>query len=127
MPIRPRHYILLAAVLGLFIFNIVRYHRQKQANLAALQQTGTLSTPAWSAFDKAAALRDAPDPAFQTAFAGLRAATEGPNTDAPDIAQALTDVRACKTWLVFYRNPQWRANAQKHVNGCAQYHRDTIS
>lgn len=124
MQLRPRHYVLLTVIIGLFIFNIVRHRRDQKA---ALRETNALSTPAWTAFDKAAALRDAPDADFQPAFTALRSATEGPTTDAPDIAQALTDVRACKTWLVFYRNPQWRSNAKKHVNGCTQFHRDTIS
>ena len=124
MQLRPRHYILLAVIIGLFVFNIVRHRRDQKA---ALRETNALATPAWSAFDKAAALRDAPDDDFQPAFTALRAATEGPANDVPDVAQALTDVRACKTWLVFYRNPQWRSNAKKHVNGCTQFHRDTIS
>jgi hypothetical protein len=124
MQLRPRHYVLLAVIIGLFVFNIVRHRRDQKA---ALRETNALATPAWTAFDKAAGLRDAPDADFQPAFTALRSATEGPTTDAPDIAQALTDVRACKTWLVFYRNPQWRSNAKKHVNGCTQFHRDTIS
>ncbi len=127
MQLRPRHYVLLAVVIGLFVFNIVRSHNRKKAELAALQQTNVLAGPAWAAFDKAAALRDAPDAEFQPAFTALRSATEGPSTEAPDVAQALTDVRACKTWLVFYRTPNWRANSKKHVDGCAQYHRDTVA
>jgi hypothetical protein len=127
MQLRPRHYVLLAIVIGLFIYNIVQYRRKKDARLAALRQTNALAVPAWAAFDKAAALRDAPSSQFQPAFDALRAATEGPSTDAPDVAQALIDVRACKTWLLFYRNPAWQSNARKHVNGCTQYHQDTIS
>ena len=124
MQLRPRHFILLAVVIGLFVYNIIHHRHQQRA---ALQQTNTLADPAWSAFDKAAALRDAPDATFQPAFATLRTATEGPATTAPDIEQALSPVRACKTWLYFYRTPQWRDNATKHINGCTKYHRDTTT
>jgi len=127
MQLRPRHYVLLAVVIGLFVFNIVRSHNRKKAEQAALQQTNALAGPAWAAFDKAAGLKDAPDADFQPAFTALRNATEGPSTESSDMVLALTDVRACKTWLVFYRTPSWRANAKKHVDGCAQYHRDTVT
>jgi len=127
MALRPRHYVLLAVVIGLFVFNIVRSHNRKRAEQAALQQTNTLAAPAWAAFDTAAGLKDAPDAEFQPAFTALRNATEGPSTEASDMVLALTDVRACKTWLVFYRTPNWRANAKKHVDGCSQYHRDTVA
>jgi hypothetical protein len=127
MPLRPRHFVLLAILIGVFVFNIVQRNHRKKVELAELRQVNSLAAPAWDAFDKAAGLRDAPDAQFQPAFTALRNATEGPGTDAADIVQAQTDVRACKTWLVFYRTPSWRSNAKKHVDGCSQYHRDTIA
>jgi hypothetical protein len=120
MQLRPRHFILFAVIIALFAYNVVRYHHQHQATTP---QTTATAAPAWSVFDKAAALRDAPDADFQPAFTTLRTATEAPDASPND---GLTDVRACKTWLVFYRNPQWRPNATKHINGCLKYHRDTI-
>ena len=57
MQLRPRHYVLLAVVIGLFVFNVVRSHNRKKAEQAALQQTNALAGPAWAAFDKAAGLK----------------------------------------------------------------------
>lgn len=127
MQLRPRHFILLAVVLGLFVFNIIRNRQRQHELLREQQQTQTQTTgataAAWSAFDQAAALRDAPDEKFQPAFTALRSATEGATPGQDPLA--LRDVRACKTWLVFYRNPEWRANSKKHIDGCTKYHRDT--
>ncbi len=129
MQLRPRHFVLLAVVIGLFVFNIVRHRRQQHQLLLEQQQTQSTATGAlavaWSVYDHAASLRDAPDAQFQAAFAALRSATEA---DIPNQTPlALSDIRACKTWLYFYRNPEWRANATKHINGCTKYHRDTTA
>jgi len=125
MSLRPRHYVLLAVVIGLFIYNVVKHRRDQRA--AAPPTQNVLTAPAWAAYDKAAALRDAPDDQFKPAFEALRQATESPDAQQPDKAQALTDAINCKTWLYFYRNPSWKASATKHVNGCVQFHRDTIA
>jgi hypothetical protein len=125
MRLRPRHYILLAVVIGLFIFNVIKHRRDTKAAQAPTQNA--LTAPAWAAYDKAAALKDAPDDQFKPAFEALRAVTEGPDAQQPDKAQAFTDVVNCKTWLYFYRTPSWRPNAIKHINGCVQFHRDTVA
>jgi type II secretory pathway pseudopilin PulG len=116
---RPRHYILLAILLALLAFNLIRYRQRKQQQqaIAALQAVRT--TPAWTAYDAAANLRDAPDAQFQPAFTALRAATETPAPEA--------NITACKTWLLFYRQPAWRDKARPHVNGCTQFHTDTTA
>jgi len=125
MQLKPRHLVLLAIILLIFAYDIYRSHQRKQQEAHDLQQTNSVAATAWTAYDHAASLRDASEDQFQTAFTSLRNATEGPTAD--QNAQALTDVRTCKTWLVFYRNPQWRDNAKKHVDGCVQYHRDTAA
>ena len=125
MKLQPRHFVLLAVILALFGWNIFRAHQRHQQELKSFQQSNSAAASAWSAYDHASALRDAPDDQFQPAFTALRSATEGDVAD--QNAQALTAVRSCKTWLVFYRNPQWRSNARKHVDGCTKFHLDTIS
>jgi hypothetical protein len=126
MQLRPRHYILLAVVIALFVYNIIKHRHDEHARLAAIQ-ANPLAAPAWAAYDKAAALRDAPDDQFNPAFTALRTATEGPGTEAPDMAQALIDVVHCKIWLNIYRTPDWRSKAQKHIDGCTKFHRDTVA
>src|ERR1700727_820261 len=79
MNLRPRHYILLAVVIGLFIFNIVR-HRRDQRNLTStnnapapvVMTTPRINTPAWVAFDHAASLRDDPPATFAPALHDLQ-------------------------------------------------------
>jgi hypothetical protein len=127
MQLRPRHLILLVVIIGLFVFNVVKHRLDQHARLAAMQPQNSLTAPAWATYDKAAALRDAPDDQFKPAFDALRAVTEGPDAQQSDKSQAFTDLVNCKTWLYFYRNPSWKPNATKHVNGCVQYHRDTIA
>jgi hypothetical protein len=121
MQLRPRHFVLLAIVIGLFVFNIIQYRRRHNAELRS-EQPNAVTVAAWSAFDHAAALRDAPDGQFLPAFNALRSATEGDATT--PYGDAFAQVRACKTWLLFYRQPQWQANARKHVDDCAANHRD---
>jgi hypothetical protein len=125
MQLRPRHFILLAVVIGLFVFNIVKHRRDNQArNIAPVSSPTTAA--AWAAYDHAAGLRDAPDAQFQPAFNDLRTATEGPDSSNAATAQAFAEVIHCKIWLNFYRNPTWQPNARKHVLGCTQFHRDAV-
>jgi hypothetical protein len=125
MQLRPRHYILLAVVVGIFVFNVIKHRHDNQLR-TSVAAPDPIAAPAWAAYDKAAALRDAPDVQFQPAFTALRAATEGQNADAVSSSQSMADVIHCKIWLNFYRNPTWQPNARKHVLGCAQFHRDTV-
>ena len=124
MRLRPRHYLLIAVLLGLGLWNLVRSRR-------ALHSAGTAATvsgsPAWQAFDRAAALRDAPEAQFSPTLDQLK-----PQTDAatgPDAA----DLRDCQMWLLYYRHSvpmaagrsgDWSRLATGHVQSCMTTHRD---
>jgi hypothetical protein len=136
MRLLPRHYVLLLAIVGLGVFNIVRLHRAHPPAGTTRTQTTRGTSPAWSLYDSAAALRDAPDAQFQPA---LRALTDSiANTNAVAIPpQAsngeLSDLHGCHTWLLFYRQeflhpstnrPGWSDQTLQHVLSCASDHRD---
>jgi hypothetical protein len=131
MSLRPRHYILLAVILGIFAYNVWRNHRSKlPADGPAPVVTTTIAppaqTPAWSAFDRAAGLRDTPNQQFDPAMQALQKAQA--TTPSPGIS-------GCLTWLEFYRqgvnhpgnDPQWKDRSERHLNGCVKYHRDTTA
>ena len=126
MQLRPRHFVLLALVIGLFVINILRHRRRPPVTYAppAPVVAGPRSTaPAWTAFDHAATLRDAPDAQFQPALENL----QQQSSDA-----APQGLAGCMTWLEFYRqgvlhparDPQWKARSEHHLDGCVQYHAD---
>jgi hypothetical protein len=130
MQLRPRHYVLLAVIVGLFVFNIIR-HRHTQPVVtpgpAPIVTTAPpLQTPAWTAFDHAASLRDAPEPAFQPAMSALQQRIH--------LAPS-ADLNGCLTWLEFYRqgalhpsiDPAWKQRSQRHLDGCVQFHLDTAT
>jgi len=128
MQLRPRHYVLLAVIVGLFVFNIMR-HRHAQPAItprpAPIILTGPpLQSPAWAAFDHAASLRDAAEADFQPAMTSLQ----------QDIHSAPSaDLNGCLTWLEFYRqgalhpsvDPAWKQRSQHHLDGCVKFHLDT--
>src|ERR1700744_6201205 len=94
MRFRPRHYVLIVIILGLGAFNLWRSHHAQQ------------QSPAWTAYDAAANLRDAPGPQFEPALKSLNQAIDNTNATAvPPQASAseLTDLHGCQTWLLFYR------------------------
>jgi hypothetical protein len=127
MNLRPRHYVLLAVVLGLFIFNIVR-HRRDQRNLTStstapapvITTTPRLNTPAWAAFDHAAA------PALHD-LQQLIPLDPNPKDG------HLEDINGCLTWLEFYRqgaqpihpDPTMKDRAIHHIDTCVKFHKDT--
>jgi hypothetical protein len=129
MSLRPRHYVLIAVILGLFLFNMVRRRHAQPATTAApahiVPTSPPTQSPAWTAFDHAAALRDAPDPAFQPAMQDLQQQIAA--------APAGQDMQGCLTWLEFYRqgalhptlDPAWKQRSQHHLDGCVKYHLDT--
>jgi hypothetical protein len=130
MRFRPRHYALIAIILALGVYNIVRSRRTTHIvqNITVVPAGPISQTPAWQAFDKAAALRDAPDAQFQPAFQQLHQEI--------DIASAKEkpDLDGCKTWLIFYRqnshaapNDTWRQRSTQHLNNCVSRHRDVSS
>jgi hypothetical protein len=138
MQLRPRHYVLLAIVIGVFIFNIVRHRRDREAERLHSQPapvivTGPrLNTPAWAAYDQAASLRDAPDSEFQPALADLQKLMP---LDPKQNDGHIADIHGCLTWLNFYRqgmaqvnpDPKMKARSQTHIENCVKYHLDTTS
>jgi hypothetical protein len=134
MQLRPRHYILIAVILGIFAFNIWRNRRPKlptdgPAPVVTTTTAPPAQTPAWSAFDHAATLRDTPNGQFDPAMQALQqqlAIASGPT---------VSDIKGCLTWLEFYRqgvnhpsrDPQWKDRSERHLNGCVKFHLDTTS
>jgi hypothetical protein len=139
MQLRPRHYILLTVILGLFIYNIVRHHRDNHpaaattpAPVVVTPTRPRLNTPAWAAFDHAAGLRDATDAEYQPALKDLNQLIPlDPNQTDGHIA----DINGCLTWLDFYRqgmaqshaDPKLKARAAHHLDTCTQLHLDTTA
>ncbi len=123
MRLQSRHYLLLAVLLALGIWNILRYHRTHQAVIEGPRS----GSPAWQAYDHAAGLRDAPDAQFAPALEALR--TQAENTTGPEG----TDLRGCQMWLLYYRHSvhmdsgkpgDWAMLATSHVQTCVADHRD---
>jgi hypothetical protein len=132
MRFRPRHYVLIAIIVALGVFNIVRarHPRQPQSVTVSTTPQGPVpQSPAWAAFDKAAGLRDAPDSTFQPALQDLKHQAQ----TAP--AGQKADLDGCQTWLLFYRQgamhaasqDAWRQRSMKHLNDCVAQHRDISS
>jgi hypothetical protein len=135
MSLRPRHYILLAVILGLFIFNMVR-HRHDDRNAISntpapvLINKPRVDTPAWAAFDHAATLRDEPAATYDPALQDLQKLLPlDPNPKDGHIE----DIHGCMTWLEFYRqgmaqthpDPKMKDRATHHIDDCIKYHQDT--
>jgi hypothetical protein len=135
MSLRPRHYILLAVILGLFIFNIIRHRRDQHTVVSTtpapiIITKPRIDTPAWAAFDHAASLRnDAPatyDPALQDLNKLIP-------LDANQNDGHIQDIHGCMTWLEFYRqgaaqihpDPKMKDRAAHHIEDCVKYHQDT--
>lgn len=132
MRFRPRHYVLIAIIVALGIYNLVRMHRAPQRVIAptnvSLSNGPVPQSPAWQAFDKAASLRNASDDQFQPALSALKQQIDTAS------AQDKPDLDGCQTWLLFYRqnshaaaNDQWRQRSTQHLDNCARYHRDISS
>jgi hypothetical protein len=130
--LRPRHYLLIAVIIGLFVFNLWRRHAAPTIShtRAPVVTTATpAQTPAWSAFDHAASLRDVPNDQFDPAMQSLQ------QTIASATDPSVPDVKGCLTWLQFYRqgvnhpgnDPQWKDRSERHLNGCVKFHLDTTS
>ena len=135
MRFRPRHYVLIALILGLGLFNFYRArHAHSVPGTAPSHQPAQETAPpppqaaaAWAAFDKAVALRDAPADQFSPASLELQHQI--------DIAQPQSvtiDVKGCQTWLLFYRqailhpsrDPAWHDRSARHLSACAAQHAD---
>jgi hypothetical protein len=132
MRLRPRHYVLIAVILALGAYNLVRQHRAREQGqfVTTSAPSGPVpQSPAWQSFDQAAALRDAPDPQFQPALHAL-----DQQIDSASAAEK-PDLHGCQTWLLFYRegalhaaaNDTWRQRSTQHLNTCVSRHRDVSS
>ncbi len=137
MHLRPRHYVLLAIILCLFVYNIIRHRRyQQEMNSLSTQSapvvvhTPRLDTPAWAAFDQLASLRDASSSEYDPALKNLQTLMP---LDPNQGDGHLQDIKGCLTWLEYYRhghalnNPdgQMKALALRHIEDCAKYHQAT--
>jgi len=130
MRLRPRHYALCAVIIAIFVVNIVRNHHRQTVTSSPPGPVVTgprVITPLWSAFDAAAALRDAPDAQFLPALHNLQQlldTTHDATTSAVD---------GCHTWLLFYRqavlhpskDTAWKDRSAHHLDSCVKYHLDT--
>ena len=132
MRLRPRHYVLIAVIVALGVYNLVRMHRAPQRVIAPTNSSisvGPVSqSTAWQAFDKAASLRDAGDDQFQPALSVLRQQIVSASK------KEKQDLDGCQTWLTFYRqnahaaaNDSWRQRSTQHLNSCVSQHRDISS
>lgn len=125
MRFHPRHYLLIAIIVALGVWNLWHRTHTRPAALVTIHQGP--QTPAWQAFDHAAGLRDAPQPQFTPALEDLRKqANAATGSDAGDL-------RNCLLWLEYYRHsvPMASGNAQNlgmlatsHVQSCTAEHRD---
>jgi hypothetical protein len=135
MSLRPRHYILLAIILGLFLFNMVRHRHDDRIAISntpapVLIHKPRIDTPAWAAFDHAASLRNDPAVTYDPALQDLNKLIPlDPNPNDGHIE----DIHGCMTWLEFYRqgaaqthpDPKMKDRATHHLDDCVKYHQDT--
>jgi hypothetical protein len=140
MQLRPRHFALIAIIIGLLIFNVYRHrHKQQQATFSqqlapVLLAPSTYADPAvnnaWIDFEHAAALRDAPAAQFQPVLDIFNQAQAAIHTITADSASDPTiDLQNCKTWLTTYRTgvltgPDAHSVASQHIDRCVRLHRD---
>jgi hypothetical protein len=132
MSLKPRHFVLFAVIIALFVFNVIRNRRAKiptdgPAPMVTTSGHIPAQTPAWSAFDHAASLRDAASDQFDPSLSAL-------DTQLADTHDATaTDIKGCRVWLVTYRqgvnhpgkDTSWKDRSTHHLDGCTKFHLDT--
>ena len=127
MRLQSRHYLLIAIVLALGVYNLVRIHRARHNAGGVAVPANRPGSPAWGNFDRAAALRDAPEAQFTPALTALR--TQADAAQGSDAG----DLRNCLMWLQYYRHSvpmaggnanSWGMLATGHVQSCMNEHRD---
>jgi hypothetical protein len=130
MRFHSRHYILIAVVLAVGAYRLVQSrHGHIAASINAVKTPAgpPPMSPAWSAFDKAASLRDADDDQFSPALQDLDKATGAAPED-----PTVHEVKGCQTWLMFYRqsvvhpshDKSWKDRSTQHLDTCVQTHHD---
>jgi hypothetical protein len=132
MSLKPRHFVLLAVIIALFAFNVIRNRRPKMPTDGPAPMVTTtghipVQNAAWAAFDHVAGLRDAPEDQFGTALATL----DQKLADTHDATA--TDIKGCRVWLVTYRqgvnhpskDTAWKDRSTHHLDGCTKFHLDT--
>jgi len=139
MQLRPRHFILLAIIVGLFVFNIYRHRRTQQPTFSqqaapVLLEPSTYADPAinnaWIDYEHAATQRDAPAAQFNPLLDTFNKAQTAIHTTIANSANDPTiDLENCKVWLLSYRSgtitgPSAHTQALQHVDRCVRLHRD---
>jgi hypothetical protein len=130
--LKTRHYLLIALIVGLFLFNLWHRHATptvSPAHTSVVTTAPPTQTPAWSAFDHAASLRDTPNDQFDPAIQALQ------HQLSIAMDPTVSDIKGCLTWLEFYRqgvnhptkDPQWKDRSERHIDGCVKFHLDTTS
>jgi hypothetical protein len=140
MRLHPRHFVLIAIIIGIFAFNVYRHRRTQQASTFSQQAAPILLQPsiyadpavnnAWIDFEHAAALRDAPAAQFQPVLEKFNTAQAAIHTTAANAASDPTiDLENCKVWLISYRSgtltgPNAHTQASEHIDRCVRLYRD---
>jgi len=140
MQLRPRHFVLIAIIIGIFAFNVYRHRHAQQQSTFSQQAAPVLLTPStysdpavnntWIDFEHVAALRDAPAVQFQPALDVFNKAQAAIHTTTVNAAADPTiDLENCKVWLVSYRSgtltgPNAHTQASEHIDRCVRLHRD---
>jgi hypothetical protein len=140
MRLHPRHFVLIAVIIGLFAFNVYHHRHTQQQTTFSQQAAPVLLQPsiyadsavnnAWIDFEHAASLRDAPAAQFQPMLEKFNAAQAAIHTTAANAASDPTiDLENCKVWLISYRSgtltgPNAHTQASEHIDRCVRLHRD---
>lgn len=140
---KPRHYILIAVLIGVAIFDYF-HMKQRKAKLVVTEQAapvvvnGVPSAPApapaadapvtdaWLAYEHAANLRDAPAADFTPTL--TRFETAKAQVPAKPGSYDAQDLDTCRMWLLQYRKGGGMKDmSSRHIDTCAKQHRDVAN